>query len=219
MTEAHTNSVIKNIKYLLQIFQILIFVSSSSLYSQKNAYEPYLFVFVGEKISVNILKPEASDIDYSFKAKYKVLQNVYGNYTNDTIEFIVYDHRGLPKFSNFETVLLYVCRIGDGEWYHEKYLFQEVYKTTDGRWAGPYDKESYDYITSNTKINTTRPVRIHFKDRVSYDLFDTRGSMGYPFPKPYFKFRREKYIPVLGNYVEDLFLLKRNGILKARGYF
>ena len=39
------------------------------------------------------------------------------------------------------------------------------------------------------------------------------------FPAPYFRVKGDKAIAVYGNYVPELFLLKQNGVLKARGDF
>ena len=54
-----------------------------------------LFVFVGEKIKIDKLEPKLAEnqilFDEAFKAKYKVVQRVYGHYKPDTIDFDVYD--------------------------------------------------------------------------------------------------------------------------------
>jgi hypothetical protein len=39
------------------------------------------------------------------------------------------------------------------------------------------------------------------------------------FPKKYFDHIGDKVITNYGNYVDDLFTIKKEGILKARGYF
>jgi len=81
--------------------------------------ETKFYVFVGKKISIAPFKPqipEGSIIrDNTFKAKYKIIQNVYGSYSSETIEFEVYDHYDEPKFSYFNHVLLYVQEGNDGK--------------------------------------------------------------------------------------------------------
>ncbi len=66
-------------------------------------YKKALLVFVGEKIKVDKFKPEMAKgqipFDEAFKAKYRVIQQVYGNYKTDTIDFEAYDHMGVPPFS------------------------------------------------------------------------------------------------------------------------
>jgi hypothetical protein len=39
------------------------------------------------------------------------------------------------------------------------------------------------------------------------------------FPQPYYKIEKKQAIPIYGNYVEDLFILKQQTILKARGIY
>src|SRR5687767_1919027 len=55
-----------------------------------------LFVFVGEKIHVEPLPSQRGSMDKAFKAKYAVLNKVYGHFPSDTIEFVAYDHYGTP---------------------------------------------------------------------------------------------------------------------------
>ena len=65
-----------------------------------------LFVFVGEKISVDALPHEQHSMDNGFKAKYLIIERVFGHFPQDTIEFVAYDHYGTPSFSNFKNVML-----------------------------------------------------------------------------------------------------------------
>ena len=119
----------------MRIFILFVFLLSASIPSVAQTKKDSLYVFVGEKIYVTEFCPEVDSniilMDYSFKAKYKVIQNVYGSYDNDTIEFEAYDHHGIPAFSKFRYVLLYVSKY-HGKLYHEKYQFADVYKTKNG---------------------------------------------------------------------------------------
>jgi hypothetical protein len=169
----------------------------------------HLFVFVGEKVSVEPLPPKQGSMDNSFKAKYTILKKVYGNFTLDTIEFVAYDHYGLPPFSKFKNVLLYVSA-DSGMYYHQKYIYNDVYKTKDGRWAGTYAVDDYKHpYNRHTKIE---PTRIDFAERVAYQKNEE-------YPKPYFKTIGDSTIAIYGNYVEELFTLKKTGILTARDLF
>lgn len=178
-----------------------------------------LFAFVGEKISVDYLPAQQNSFDNVFKAKYLILQKVYGNFPLDTIEFIAYDHYGLPPFSKFKNVLLYVSA-DSGTYYHQKYLYNDVYKTKDGHWAGTYASDDYEHgYNKHTKI---KPVRIEFAAKVSFPL-KTVNEQGqepeFSYPKPYFKIVGDSAFPVYGNYAEDLVVLKKTGILTSRGMF
>ncbi len=168
-----------------------------------------LFAFVGEKISVEELPHERGSMDNGFIAKYSILKKVYGSFAEDTIEFVAYDHYGVPPFSKFKNVLLYVSA-DSGVYYHQKYTYNDVYKTKDGHWAGTYAGDDYEHpYNKHTKI---KPVKIDFAERVVYPANDE-------YPKPYFKTVGDSAIAIYGNYVEELFTLKKNGFLTARGLF
>jgi hypothetical protein len=178
-----------------------------------------LFVFVGEKISVIPFKPKlakgTTPMDNAFKARYKVIQTVFGNYDNDTIDFEVYDHYGDPPFSKFEFVLLYVTKGNDGKLYHEKYMYSDVYKTVDGRWAGPYEPQ--DFNDGFNKNTTAKPEPISFEKPVSFDVtkLDKESIQEY-YPEPYYKVKDGKAYVKMGNYAADLFKLKKDGYIKRR---
>ena len=149
--------------------------------------ENTLFAFVGEKIELKDLPSEGGDFDNAYLATYRILQRVYGYFKSDTISFRVYSHKGFPMFAQFPYVLLYVSK-GKSYYYHEKYQFNQVYQTKDGRWAG----YSNDYNNQIDQDSVIKPQKIQFRDA---SLADS------------------------GNYVEDLFRLKKNGVLGYRGLF
>lgn len=180
-----------------------------------------LLVFVGEKISVTKFRPEHSDSivnDPAVKAKYKVIQMLHGCYSYDTIEFEAYDHHGRFNFSKFNNVLLFVA-IENGKLYHEKYMYTDVYKTKNGRWAGSYQYSDYHHdLNKNTKL---KPEPISFIEEVSYEipLWVPIEDAIKGYPSPYFVLKDRKAIVIWGNYVEELFELKKKGYLKSRGIF
>jgi hypothetical protein len=178
-----------------------------------------LLAFVGKKISVEPLPFEQGSMDNGFKAKYVILKKVYGNFPLDTIEFVAYDHYGVPPFSKFKNVLLYVSA-DSGTYYHQKYMYNDVYKTKDGRWAGTYSSDDYNHgYNSHTNI---KPVKVEFAAKVSFPIkmVDDQGrQLEFSYPKPYFKIVGDSAFPVYGNYVEDLVTLKKTGVLTSRGMF
>jgi hypothetical protein len=178
-----------------------------------------LFAFVGEKISVEPLPHEQGSMDNGFEAKYVILKKVYGNFTQDTIEFVAYDHYGTPPFSKFKNVLLFVSE-DYGTYYHQKYMYNDVYKTKDGRWAGTFARDDYEHAYNrHTKI---KPVKIQFAERVSFPtkmIGKERRQLEFSYPKPYFKAIGDSAFAIYGNYVEDLVTLKKAGTLTARGLF
>jgi len=179
-----------------------------------------LFAFIGEKLLVEPLPHERGSMDNGFKAKYAILEKVYGNFPYDTIEFVAYDHYGIPSFSKFRNVLLYVGA-DSGTYYHEKYLYNDVYKTKSGRlrWAGSYTGDYKHAYNKHTKI---KPVKIDFAERVVYPtkaIIYSGAQVTYTYPKPYFKIVGDSAIAIYGNFVEELFTLKKTGVLTARGFF
>jgi hypothetical protein len=168
--------------------------------------------FVGEKI--NLSGGGISGMDHHFFATYRILQMVHGPYSDSIISFDVYDHYGTPGFAKFKTVLLYVSGC-EGHWYHEKYMYSPVSKTTNGRWAGPYEQKDYDH--SYNQNSQVKPERLSFSEPKWLPVSDYMDEED--FPTPYYKVKDGVAYVIWGNYVEDLFKLKKGGYLKARGVF
>lgn len=211
----------------MRIQSLLLFVSTILLVScsdqtpgvdscGENPGNGKLFVFIGEKIYVKELRDEEGGMDAKFLAKYKILERVCGNYSGNTIEFIVYDHYGRPSFEDYKTVMLYVSE-HEGKYYHEKYQFDPLYKTKDGRWAGPYNWLDYDRADTSNPI---KPVVIDFKGEVSYSVAGwKKRDIQRWYPTPFYKIVDTNAIAVYGNYVPELFELKKRGVLTARGLY
>ncbi len=121
----------------------------------KEDKEINLYAFIGKKISVKEFKLESSEtmeidsvtgdtteyinivMDRAFKAKYKVIQNVFNKLPSDTVEFIAFDHYGQPKFKKHRYVMLYLSLDEKaGTYYHQKYQFDPVKKIGKNSWSG-----------------------------------------------------------------------------------
>ena len=175
----------------MTVFLMVTLLSSFTTINGQVATPDNFLVFVGEKISFEPIPPKDGEIpfDRGFKSKYKILVKLYGSYSAETIVFESYIHKGnIPGFSECKNPLLYLTKV-DGKWYQEKYQYDEVFPTKNGRWAGV--GKSWEYAHSNNKGIKISPEDI---------LFNDIGCSS-------------------GNYVEDLFYLRRNGVLKARGLF
>lgn len=211
---------------------LMIFFSLFTAFGQTR--KDSLLVFVGEKIEVNYVERPASvsdtiiegndtlvtislRMDSEYLAKYKILQLVHGSYKSDTIEFTVFDHYGKPTFSNYQTVLLFVSEY-NGKFYHEKYQYFDLYMTENGKWASPYS--SIDYNHPYKETITVKPEKIPFSDKVFYSVRKmSKDEIKERFPQPYYKIDKKRAIAIYGNYLEDLFKLKQQTVLKARGIY
>ena len=114
-----------------------------------------LFVFIGEKISViefdpnennevKVIDPVTKDtiikkrhtMDYAFRVKFKVLQNVFNELKTDTIEFVAYNHYGRPGFESYKNSIIYISKNErGGYYYHQKYQFNPL-KRVNREWQG-----------------------------------------------------------------------------------
>lgn len=214
---------------------LLFYLICSSSFGQN--LKDSLIVFLGKKITLNYSPQEKKEkigirvigkdtlhvkvyslpMDHKYIAKYKIVQLLSGFYSNDTIEFEVFDHYGEPGFANFETVLLFVSK-RNGKLYHEKYQYFDVYLTKNGIWASPYSSTDYNHSFSNNI--TVKPEIMSFKNEVSYPLYKlTKKEVEMWYPTPYYEIKNGKAIAKYGNNVNDLFILKQQTILKARGIF
>ena len=202
------------------MYYIGLFVCFLTLLSCKTRYDSQpcmenpghgkLLVFVGKKITVNNIPSEG--MDAKFIAKYEVLERVCGEYRKDTIEFTVFDHYGIPGFSKTENALLFVVEY-EGKFFHEKYQYFDVYKTKDGRWASPN-------AWRESSADSLAPHKIDLEKQISFDLVGLKKQdIVRNFPQPFYRISNGRAIVEYGNYVEQLFHLKKSGVLKARGLF
>ena len=128
---------------------LLLFSCSTSKKLNEPFYEENsetnLFVFVGEKISVDEFDPNQNSevkivdsitgdtvikktivMDSGFNCKYRISQKVFNDLGTDTVKFKAYDHYGRPPFEKYDYVLLYISKNKDGSYYHQKYQFDPL---------------------------------------------------------------------------------------------
>jgi hypothetical protein len=179
-----------------------------------------LLVFVGNKIDVEKVPGRYGINDSQFKAHYQVLQVVYGQYRDSTIKFTAFDHYGHPGFARYETALLYVTMrrswLLQPKYFHEKYQYQPVYSTADGRWAGCGDPYQFNEVHRKN----IQAQAIDFKPAVVIDVAKIPSAkVNELYPKAFFDYRKDVVICRKGVFLDDLFTVKREGVLKARGIF
>lgn len=176
------------------------------------------FVFVGEKIAVTEFFPPDGEMwmDQGFDVRYRIIEEVFGEFDGGIIEFKAFDHYGFPPFAKYKHALLFVSK-EKGKLYHEKYVFFDVYKTLDGRWAScgdPYLHAGEYHRKPFTPKQLDFPSPIVFDRR---DLTEKQFQKIY-FP-PFFEVDGKNATCKMGAYVDELFMIERNGVLRARGLF
>jgi len=179
-----------------------------------------LIAFVGRKIEVRYIeqkpKPNEWVFDAEFLLRYEVLEVVFGRYSGKEMTFTSYVHTGEPEFQKHKFGLLYVSE-HEGRFFHQKYLFQAVYPTADGRWAGCGDSNWWLPPQSTRKA---KPEMVAFWPPV---VFNTRrmppADIDKKYPAPFFHHERGKAICVMGNYTPELFQVMKDGPLTARRVF
>jgi hypothetical protein len=177
-----------------------------------------LIAFVGKRIKVRKIQDPKNLVrfDAEFEARYKVLSVIFGNYRGREIKFTAFDHYGSPAFARYDTVLLYVSN-HRGRFYHEKYQYHSVYPTKDGRWAGcgdPYQNEP------SVHRGEVQAQPIQFSPEVTFNLSGVKTEeIRQNFPSQFFEFRGNVAVCKSGVYAQELFEIKKRGVLKARGLF
>lgn len=174
-----------------------------------------LHIIIAQKIKLKSIENQhckgVIPFDSEYTAKYRIIENLYGDYKKDTITFTVYDHNGYPQFANYDTVLLYISEYC-GNLVHVKYQFSDLYKTIDGRWASPLSPWEYENLKGNEVSNY---VKINFDNSIRYSLTD----LGRAVPKEYFETDNTNAIPIYGRYAEDIIAQMKDGKLKSFGFF
>ena len=205
-------------KYILYFFLVSLFSCQFNKQrphfakdlTSKSERQNTLFVFVGEKLALDELRQDSGSWNRKYHGKYKVLERVYGDYKKDVIEFTAYDHYGTPEFSLYKYVLMFVSE-KNGKYYHERYQYFDLYMTDKHKWASPYK-------TNNSQEH--KPEIMNFLQHVSYPIMNSYGENNLSnYPQPFYKVSGDSAYPVYGNYVDDLFLIKKKSTLKWRGLF
>jgi hypothetical protein len=179
---------------------------------------PNLIAFVGRRLNIEHVEPKENEFrfDDEFRVRVEVLEVVFGKYESKEMEFSSYIHIGRPAFQDSEFGLVYISK-DQGQYFQQKYLFQPVSRTSDGRWAGCGDP--YSGMPDEHK-HGVQAVPITFTPPFTFDIEKERGwqEPSY-FQAPYFRIEHNVATCLMGNYPPELFRVMAEGYLKARGVF
>jgi hypothetical protein len=174
------------------------------------------FVFVGEQLNIEFIPEDINPdtiIQYDhYEATYRVVQAIWGNYQEDTIAFSVYDHYGLPPFANDKYTMLFVTKQGRG-WTQELYQAYPVSRTEEGDWAYCGDPTPERWESEPAEMH-----KVVFDPPVYFDIRHySESGLAERFPAPIWEHVSDRAYCVMGTGPEELFRIKREGVLRARG--
>ena len=179
------------------------------------ASEPNLIAFVGRRLRVQYVEPKGDVMfDAEYRVRAEVLEMVFGKFGEKQIEFSSYVHVGEPAFGKDEFGLVYVSK-HDGRFVQQKYLFQPVHRTRDGRWASCGDP--YAWI-ADVHRHGVEAEPIMFDPSLTFDMQKGAREQGFPsFQAPFFRIDKNVAVCVMGNYPRELLRVMAEGYLRARG--
>jgi len=187
-----------------------------------------LYVFIVKKIKIwdsPASYCNVGSLNSRVLSKYVVIKNIYGDFKKDTIQFTTYPPHSAPKqqnyvpfktfFADFEYCLLYVLEY-KGELLQTRYVFDDVYMTTEGKWATPLKpKGLYNTISPSIdklkKINFVTPIEFAYDEKFEKQIKQN-------FSEIYNKIEDGKILVTHGVYAEDLFEIRKTGALKEFNY-
>lgn len=184
-----------------------------------------MYVFVGKRVSIKKAKqPKLKEYQIRFyskyKLKFKVVQNIHNKLEEKTITIYSAAHLGMRELPTSDYSLLFLSN-NNGQYNLIRFQFFDVYQTKDGRWASCGDP-FYSDERFKDSIKSSIPVaKLDFKKPVTFKINSSQDSVNVRqvFPEPYFKVEGQTATGLMGSYVDDLFILKKEGILKQLGYF
>jgi hypothetical protein len=186
-----------------------------------------LYVFIGKKIKIWASPSShcnAFALDSRAISKYLVIKNIYGDFKKETIQFTSYVHSSpleqnyIPfktSFADYDYCLLYVLKY-KGELIQIKYLFDDVYMTSEGKWATPLKPKG---LFNTISPDLFKPDKMNFISPIVFEYEDIFfKQMKENFPETYTKISDGKILVDYGYYVEDLFEIRKAEALKEYDY-
>ncbi len=185
-----------------------------------------LYVFIGEKISVEEFNPNINNeitgkeideetgdsvsvikqhyvMDYAFRCQYKVVKNIFNNLPNDTIEFVAYDHYGKPAFSERDVVILYLSEDKkDSHYFHQKYQYDNVFKDKNGNYY------SYPKFRNTEDLKYAKENIKGFKTNLKNEKFNLKNLdpevRKIYYPEEFYAIKNNFALPIKALYLNEL---------------
>ena len=172
-----------------------------------------LFVFVGELLQAKIVSARENYNEARFSATYRIIDRLCGNFPGDTISFdviqVTYD--SAFKKNRYQLLMLTKDTAQNEDYVLWADLYFDVFKTVDKQWAGSYMSKN-GVIYANQK--TLEPKKMKFSKDAFYDTRGmTREEIDITYPEPFYKIKKDKAIPLLGNSIDEIFQHQKEGTL------
>lgn len=185
--------------------------------------KPKLYVLIGKKLTINYGGSDnycdVIPLSTKYNARYEIIENLFGDYQNDTMKFVAYEHggNGDASFAEYDYVILYIAEYC-GKLIKLRYLDNEVYKAKNGKWATPFKKLNYRKLDS---VKIKQPEIIEFEKDLIYKFDRGADSLWIDrnYPKPYYQIKGVKARAIYGYYANDILEIMKRTILKSKGFF
>lgn len=173
-----------------------------------------VFVFIGELLSAKKVFAREHYNEARYSATYRIIERVCGDYSGpDTMDIdviqVIYD----SSFKRHKFQLLMLTKdTSEGEDYVLwADLYFDLFKTRSNEWAGSYMSKN---DTEYEGRKALKPKKVGFSKQSFYDTRGmTREEIDLFYPEPFYKIKREKAIPVLGNSIQEIFQHQKEGTL------
>lgn len=180
-----------------------------------------LYSFVAKKVSVIEFDPNESNsvvsidsitgetlvnkkyvMDNAFICKYVVIRNLFNKLEKDTIEFKAFDHYGRPGFENSDEVILYLSIGDDGQYFHRKYQFEDIFIDSKKRMYSYPKFSGKGYLET---ANELKSFSAKFPDSHKFNIEGlSEDALKMYYPENYYKIEKKYAYPIRGMLIEEL---------------
>lgn len=190
-----------------------------------------LYSFIGKKVSIIEFDPNENNfvvstdsitgetivreiyvMDNAFICKYVVIRNLYNKIEKDTIEFKAFDHYGRPGFENSDEVILYLSKGEDGQYFHQKYQFENIFVDSKKRIY------SYPKFLGKAYLETANELKSFSTKFPENQKFNIEGlsqdGLKLYYPENYYRIEKNYAYPIRGMFIEELIKYRINTTFK-----
>jgi hypothetical protein len=178
-----------------------------------------LFVFIGELLHARTISARENYNEARFSATYRIIDRFCGNYSGDTISFdviqVIYDSSF--KKNKYQLLMLIKDTANNEDYVLWADLYFNVFTTVNKQWAGSYMSKN-DIKYEGQKA--LKPKKIKFSKEAIYETQGmTKEEIDIKYPEPFFKIKKNRAFPLLGNSIDEIFQHQKQGTLANAGIY